>query len=196
MNGEKYVVATAQNSFHISVRNILNSHGYVFLGNSSDYVSLLRLIRSFQPDFAIIDIGMQPGELSSIIDTIDDEMLCACILVGNNEDMAVSRFLLNSKVVSFCPKPVNKELLVHTVEMANLNFRRVYELNKKLKEVTENLETRKLVERAKWILMERDNITENEAYEKMRKKSMDNRVSMKEIAEAIIIVYEKNKRKK
>ena len=56
--------------------------------------------------------------------------------------------------------------------------------------MTENYESRKQVERAKWILMERDELSENEAYERIRKKSMDNRMSMKSIAEAIIYTYE------
>ena len=53
--------------------------------------------------------------------------------------------------------------------------------------MTENFEARKLIERAKWILIERDGISENEAYERMRRKSMDNRTSMKAIAEAVIL---------
>jgi len=74
--------------------------------------------------------------------------------------------------------------------MANLSFKRVNELSQKLKEMTETLESRRLVEKAKWILMEKNKLSENEAYERMRKKSMDNRMSMKSIAEAIIIANE------
>lgn len=190
MAGEKYIVATAENPFQIAVRNILNPIGYIFLGNCNDSISLMRLIRSYHPDFIVVDLGMQIRELRNTIDTVDDEMLCACIAVGDYKDIEVGNLVEGSKVMSFCPKPLNKELLINSVEMANVNYKRVFDLSKKLKEMTENYETRKVVERAKWILMERDGMSENEAYERMRRKSMDNRMSMKAIADAIIFTYE------
>mgnify|MGYP001111599731 CR=1 FL=1 len=190
MAGEKYVVAASDNPLQIAVRNILNPSGYIFLGNCGDSVSLLRLIRSYHPDFVVVDLNMQIRELRNTIETIDDEMLCACIAVGDYKDMELVNLLQNSKVLSFCPKPLNKDILLHTVEMANMNYRRIYDLDRKLKEMTENYEMRKLIERAKWILIERDGIGENEAYERMRKKSMDSRLSMKAIAEAIIFTHE------
>lgn len=190
MAGEKYIVATTENPFQIAVRNILNPVGFIFLGNCNDSVSLMRLIRSYDPDFIVVDLGMQVRELKNTLDTVDDEILCACITVGDYKDIDVSSLLDNSNVLSFCPKPLNKEILVQIVEMANMNYKRVFGLNKKLKEMTENYETRKVVERAKWILMERDGLSENEAYQRMRKKSMDNRMTMKAISEAIIFTYE------
>jgi two-component system, response regulator PdtaR len=190
MAGEKYIVATTENPFQIAVRNILNPVGFIFLGNCNDSISLMRLIRSYHPDFIVVDLGMQIRELKKTIDTVDDEMLCACITVGDYKDIEVGSLLDNSNVLSFCPKPLNKDILVQIVEMAIMNFKRVFDLNKKLKEMTENYETRKVVERAKFILMERDGMSENEAYERMRKKSMDNRMTIKAISEAIIFTYE------
>lgn len=190
MFGEKYVVAASENPLQISVRNILNPSGYMFLGNCSDSTSLLRFIRSYRPDFVVVDFNLKIRELSPVLETIDDEMLCACIAVGDYKDAEIIGLLNTSKALSFCSKPLNRELLLQTVEMANINFRRISDMDKKLKEMTENYETRKVVERAKWILIERDGIGEGEAYEKMRKKSMDSRLSMKAIAEAIVFTYE------
>ncbi|MCR4434693.1 MAG: ANTAR domain-containing protein [Clostridiales bacterium] len=190
MAGEKYVVATAENPLQITIRNMLNPYGYMFLGNCYDSLSLMKLIRSCNPDFVVVDLGLQLRELRQTIETVDDEMLCACIVIGDYKDVELTSLVEKSKVLSLCPKPLSKELLLHTVEMAMINYKRVFDLNRKLKEMTENYETRKVVERAKWILMERDKISENEAYERMRKKSMDSRMSMKSIAEAIIFTYE------
>lgn len=190
MAGEKYIVAAGENPLQISVRNILNPNGFVFLGNCCDAISLMRLVRSYHPDFIVVDIAIQSGELRNMLETIDDEMLCACVVLGEYRDMAVITLLEKSRVLSFCPKPLNREILLNTIEMANINFKRVFELDRKLKEMTENYETRKVVERAKWILMDRDKLSEKDAYDRMRKKSMDNRMSMKSIAEAIIFTYE------
>lgn len=190
MAGEKYIVATTENPVQISVRNILNPYGYTFLGNCSDPVSLIRLTRSYQPDFIVVDTNLKIGELKRYLEAIDDEMLCACVVIGEYKDMDIANLLENSRVISFCPKPLNRELFIHTVEMALINYRRIYSLNKKLKEMIENYETRKAVDRAKGILMKLHGLSENEAYEKIRKKSMDTRTSMKDIAEAIIFTHD------
>jgi two-component system, response regulator PdtaR len=188
--GEKYIIATGENSVQIAIRNILSPVGYEYLSNCSDSISLMRLIRSYHPDFVVVDTNMKLRELRNTIETIDEEMLCACIIIGEYKDMDIVNLLEKSKVLSFCPKPINKELFIHILEMANMNYKRVYQLTNKLKEMTENYESRKVVERAKWILMERNNLNENEAYDRMRKKSMDSRMSMRSIAEAIIFTYE------
>ncbi|HEY9060162.1 MAG TPA: ANTAR domain-containing protein [Pseudobacteroides sp.] len=190
MSGEKYIVAATDNPTQISIRNMLNPYGFMFLGNCSDSISLLRLIRSYNPDFVVIDMGLQLRDIKPVIDTIDDEMLCPCILVGQSKDMETEDLQEKSKVVTLCPKPLNKELFIHTVEMSLISFKRISKLDRKLREMTENYETRKAVERAKWILMEREGINESEAYERMRKKSMDTRTPIKALAEAVIFAYE------
>lgn len=189
MAGEKYIVAASENPVQISVRNVLNPGGYSFLGNCGDAVSLMRLVRSYHPDFIVVDMGTQFADYKKVLDTIDDEMLCSCIILADHNNASIEGLIERSNVISICPKPINREILIHTVEMANVNYKRVFELEKKLKEMTENYETRKAVERAKWILMDREGLSEKDAYERLRKKSMDNRMSMKSIAEAIIFTY-------
>jgi two-component system, response regulator PdtaR len=190
MAGEKYIVATTDNAMQITVRNILNPCGYIFLGNCSDSVSLMRLVRSYNPDFVVIDISIQIKDLRNTIETLDDEMLCACVAIGEYNNIEIMNLMEKSKVLLFCPKPLSREIFINTIEMANITYIRINELNRKLKEMTEHYETRKVVERAKWILIERDALSETEAYERMRKKSMDNRLSMKAIADAIIFTHE------
>jgi response regulator NasT len=190
MAGEKYIVAAAENPMQIMVRNILNPSGFTYLGNCGDAVSLMRLVRSFHPDFIIADLNLQHGDVRNTIETVDDEMLCAIVLLDDQRDNGVYSMVEKSNAISFCPKPLSREVLLHTVELANINYKRVFGLDKKLKEMTENYESRKQVERAKWILMERDGMSESEAYDRIRKKSMDNRMTMRTIAEAIIYTYE------
>ena len=186
MGGGKYIIASAENPTQVKLRNILNPSGYMFIGNVSEPVALIRIIRSYQPDFVVIDFNMQLGELRSTILTIDSEMLCACIIIGQESDVDIIDILHNTKVVSVCPLPLNKDVLLQTVEMSLLNFKRVYELSRKLREAAENLELRKVLDKAKLILMKENNITEDEAYRVIRKKSMDTRMSLKDIAQVII----------
>lgn len=190
MAGEKYVVAAADNPLQIAVRNILNPYGYNFLGNCSDAVTLLRMIRSYHPDFVIVDLALQVRDVKLAVETLDDEMLGACIVIGDYRNMELTHLMDKSKILSYCPKPPQREILLHTVELSLINYKRIYALDSKLKEVTENYETRKVVERAKWILMKKFSCSEEEAYERMRKKSMNNRLSMRAIADAVIFTDE------
>jgi response regulator NasT len=169
---------------------MLNPNGYSFLANCSEGVTLLRLVRSFHPDFIVVDTGLFTTELKSALETIDDEMLCACILFGDSSDTYISSLVEKSRAITACTRNAGRDILLLTVEMANMSFRRVSDLDRKLKDMTENFESRKMVEQAKRILMESEGMSENEAYERMRKKSMDNRMSMKAIAEAIIFTYD------
>lgn len=189
MAGEKYILAATDNSLQIAVRNILNPSGYIFLGNCSDATSLIRLVRSFHPDFIVVDIAIQQSDVRNILETIDNEMLCASVLLGEYKDSGIFTIIEKSNAMSYCPKPLNRDIVLNTVEMANMNYKRVFGLDRKLKEMTEYYEGRKLVERAKQILMTRDGLSEKEAYERMRKKSMDERMTMKSIAETIILTY-------
>lgn len=190
MPGEKYIVAAVDNSVQIAVRNILNPVGYFYLEHCRDPVSLMRMIRSYHPDFIVVDSGMQLSEARSTLETVDDEMLCACILLSEYGDQIAFSLMENSKTLSLCPKPLNRDLLLHTVNMALLNHRRLLEINTQLKKMTENYESRKQIDRAKAILMQQG-LSENEAYAMIRKRSMDERNSMRSIADSIIYLHKK-----
>jgi response regulator NasT len=190
MAAEKYIVATAENPVQIAIRNMLNPYGFMFLEHCRESASLMRMVRTYQPDFIVVDLNLHPREIKRAIKTIDEELICICILVGDCKDAEINSLIEKSNSIYFCQKPINREILINTVELSLVFYKKIFALNNKLKEATENFETRKLIDRAKWILIERDGISENEAYDRMRRKSMDNRTSMKAIAKAIIISYE------
>jgi len=189
MTGGKYIVASKDNAIQITVRNILNPCGYVFLEHCRDTLTLLRLVRSFHPDLILVDAAMQLGELRSTLETVDDEMLCAIILLGDYNDPAISTLMEKSNAISSCPKPLRRELLLHTADMAVMNYKRVLALGSKLRQMTDNYESRKQVDVAKALLMEHEGLSEKEAYEKMRKRSMDERLTMRTVADLIIHSY-------
>lgn len=190
MRSEKFVVATLDNQSQINIRNILSPLGYVFLGNCSDPVSLIRLVRNYDPDFCIIDMSTKISEFASAIKIIDEEFLCACIILAEQKNDIISSLIEGSHVVAFCPKPLNKDFFGYVVDIAVVNYFRVSKMSQRLKEMTENYETRKSVEKAKWLIMSKLGISEKEAYERIRKKSMDSRMPLKDVADAIIFTYE------
>ncbi len=87
-------------------------------------------------------------------------------------------------------KPYREEELTPALEVALARFREFQELEKQVTDLQQALETRKLVDRAKGILMDKQGLTEAEAFRKIQKMSMDNRKPMKDVAEAIILAHQ------
>jgi response regulator NasT len=93
-------------------------------------------------------------------------------------------------VVAYLVKPYREEDLTPAIEVALARYREFQELQKQVTDLQQALETRKLVDRAKGILMDKQGLTEAEAFRKIQKMSMDNRKAMKDVAEAIILAYQ------
>lgn len=93
-------------------------------------------------------------------------------------------------VMAYLVKPIDEKEINPTIELAISRFQEFQILIKENLNLRETLEVRKIVERAKGILMELDNLSEKEAYRKIQKTSMDRRKSIKKVAEAIIMAHE------
>lgn len=186
MAGEKYIIATTENSLRVAVRNILDPNGYVYLDSISQTPSFIRAVRTYHPDFAVVDLETAQNEIRRSLETVDGEMLCSCILIGDYRDSAILSIIEKSNSISYCPKRVIREALLNTVEMAVVNYRRILGFDKRLQEITESFEGKRIVDRAKCVLMERRKISEKDAYDIIRKASMDSRRSMRATAQLII----------
>jgi AmiR/NasT family two-component response regulator len=169
------------------IKNTLASNGHIYLGYTKDSNSILRHIRSCLPDLIIIDATNKFHEMKRMLEVIDEEILAACILILDNRSDDIIEFLRKSRVISYLAKPVFDEALLQVIDMSLINYSRVLNYEQKVKKLNETLESRKVVEKAKWILIEKDGFTEAEAYEAIQRKSRDSRIPMLEIAEAIIL---------
>lgn len=169
------------------VKNALSSGGHIFTGYAKDPSTILRHVRSQNPDLIIIDVPKNINEIIQSLKVIDEELLSACILLLDFRNDDIFHFLSRTKAMTYIAKPVFEEVVIQIADMAIMNFWRVQEYENKVQKLNDTLESRKAVEKAKWILVDQEGISENEAYEIIKKKSRDNRITMKEIAEAIII---------
>lgn len=183
----KFILGGSDKKTLSSIKNILSSNGHVFVGYTAETYNVTRLIRNCIPSLAVIYIKDNFRELKPVLEVIDEEILLACILVLESRDEEVLDFVRRAKAMSYLIKPVFDEVLLQIADLTLMNFERVLEYEGKVRKLNETLESRKAVEKGKWILVEKDGITESEAYENIRKKSRDNRKPMKEIADAIIL---------
>lgn len=187
MNSAKFIVSGQDKKQLAVVKNTLTSNGYIFIGYSSDPTNLLRHVRGMQPDLLIFELSGSFKELKQTIRVIDEELLAACILLLDSRNDEVFEFLKTTRIASYLSKPVIDDVLLQIVDLSMSNFLRIKEYEDKLRQLNNSLENRKVIEKAKWILVEQDGYTEMDAYRIIKKKSRDNRIAMHEIAEAIIL---------
>ena len=187
MEGTKFVLAGEDNKLLVRVKNVLSSNGMIYTGYSKELCNVLKLVRRHLPEYLIIDVGRSFTEIRQTLEIIDDELLAACTLILDTRNDEVSDFIRNSKAITYMTKPAFDEIINQIAEISIINFKRVWEYEQKVKKLNDTLESKKVIEKAKWILVEQNGLSEAEAYELIKKKSRDNRLPMRNIADAIIL---------
>lgn len=182
----RVVIGDNDEGFIALATSLLNKLGYSVLGTDTSGASLLRKIRGLNPDVAIVDAnikGMSGFEISEIL---EGEGICPCVLTFKGSPSEYSLKLQQKLVYAYLQKPLNQEGLEYVIDNAYISFNKMMELKGKIKE-------RKAVERAKGLLMRKYNLSEEKAYEYMRKKSMDKGMSLYKVALMIAEIIDKDK---
>ncbi|MBC7323741.1 MAG: ANTAR domain-containing protein, partial [Moorella sp. (in: Bacteria)] len=161
--------------------------GYWVIGEAGDGLSALKLIRSRQPDLLIIAAELPGMDGLEVARIVHEDKLAPVIVLAGAQGPGLLEKARDARVAALLLKPVEEASLLPAIEIALANYQEIIRLEKQIKELKETLETRKLVERAKGILMETLGISEAEAFRRIQKQSMNKRVSMRQVAEAIIL---------
>lgn len=176
------------------IRNILQSNGHIIVCEENDGPSLLRKIRSIIPDFIIVSYnlrGMNGAEIAKI--ALRDKIAPTLLIAESSQDIFIRE--MGSDNFPYLIKPISQVQLLGTVEYVYANFKRLLDLEKEVLELKNMLEARKLVERAKGLLIDNYNMKEKDAFRFMQKKSMDLCKPMEEIAKKIIDKVNKEQNK-
>ena len=146
----------------------------------------LRRVRAGAPDILLINFDMPDTTGLETATIVGDENLCSVILLITSAQRDYCLDMIEDYDITLHLKPVNKTALLSTIDTVLQNRRRMNKLSKELFDLKKGMEERKLIERAKGILMKHKSISEGEAYRRIQKMSMDSRVSMRDIAQRII----------
>ncbi|HEX3029064.1 MAG TPA: ANTAR domain-containing protein [Clostridia bacterium] len=183
----KFIVSGEDKKSLSTVKSALAANGHVFLGYVKEPMNVLRVIRSADPNLVVIDMSGPFKEYKQLLDVIEEDMLCACILIIENINEEIYSFLNSSRVVTYMRKPIFDEIITQVTDFSLMNYRRVIDYETRVRKLNETLESRKIIEKAKWILVEKEGLSEADAYESIKRRSRDNRVPMRDIAEALIL---------
>jgi two-component system, response regulator PdtaR len=184
MGGMRVVVSTGSAGIRKKISTVLAAADILVIGEADSGPGALRLIQQLQPDVAIIDIDTAPG--MSAAKMLEEDGQIGLVLMGTHPRRNHNGPHVSGQIL----KPVNDTALLTAVEFAAAGQMRLRKMADELAKAKDTLETRKLVEKAKGILMETLGLAETEAYRRIQQQSMNKRVSLKRIAEAIITAHE------
>lgn len=191
MKNKRIVIVDDEPMTRMDIRGILEEKGYNVVGEANDGFSAIEICTQLNPDLVIMDIDMPDldGVKASKVITKKNLARGIVFLTGRDED----EYLENAKNIgafNYILKPINERSFVKTIDISLAKVEEFSELKKNLEDVNIKLNERKIIEKAKGILIKENGISEDEAYKKIRKLCMDKRTSMAEIAKVIVLGYE------
>ena len=175
----------------MDTREILEANGYDVVGEASDGFEAIEVCKKYNPSLVLMDIDMPllDGIKASKVLT-KEKLVGGVILLTAFEDKKYIEMAKEVGTFGYMIKPVNEKVFIPTVEMCLSKAEEFDELKKDYDKINKKLNDRKLIEKAKGILVKQLNSNENDAYNRIRKLSMDRRTTMAEIAKIIIVGYE------
>ncbi len=190
MERTRVIIADDESLIRMDLREMLTNLGYLVVGEVADGRSAVHQARELRPDVVVMDIKMPDMDGIEAAQILTEERIAPVVLLSAYSQRDLVQRAREAGVVAYLVKPYREEELTPAIEVALARFAEFQDLQKQVADLTEALETRKLVDRAKGILMDKQGLTEAEAFRKIQKMSMDNRKAMKEVADAIILAHQ------
>jgi response regulator NasT len=186
MSTTRVVIAEDEALIRLDLSESLAEQGYEVVGEASDGAEALSLVREHQPDVAILDI-MMPGTdgLTAAREIMSDRLAAVVILTAFSQRDLVEQ-ARDAGAMAYLMKPFKREELVPAIELAVARFRELEVLAKEAETLSERLETRKIIDRAKGKLQDRDGMSEQAAFRFIQQTAMSQRAPMRTIALAVL----------
>ena len=186
----RLVIADDESIIRMNLKETLVGLGYLVVGEAGDGVSVINVARELKPDLVMMDIKMPKLDGIQAARILTEEKIAPVLLLTAYSDRDLVDRAKEAGVVNYVVKPFREAELLPAIEIAMARYQEFLEMDKQISDLKEVLDTRKIVERAKGILMDTQGLKEAEAFRKIQQLSMNTRKSMKEIAQAILLANE------
>ncbi len=186
MSSLRIVIADNESIIRMDLRELLMEAGHEVIAEAADGRQAVELVRRHRPDLVIMDIKMPEMDGLTAARIISDEKIAPVLLLTAYSQKEIVEKAKESGVLAYLVKPVKEENLFPAIEIALSRFQEFMSLENELEGLKNSLEARKLLDRAKGVLMDAHGLTESEAYRRIQQYSMAKRKSIKEVAQAIV----------
>ena len=181
----RVVVAEDESLIRMDIVETLRDQGFDVVGEAGDGNAAIQLASELKPDLMVMDIKMPDLDGLSAAEKISELKIPVVLLTAFSQQELVAR-AAEVGAMAFLVKPFTPNDLIPAIEIALSRHAQLLALESEVLDLSERLETRKLVERAKGVLSEKMKLTEPEAFRWIQKASMDRRLSMAEVARTVL----------
>ena len=182
----RVVIAEDEAIIRLDLRETLEEEGYEVVGETGRGDEAIELTRSLRPDLAILDIKMPGLDGLAAAKAITADRLCAVLVLTAFSQREFIEQARDAGALAYLVKPFQKSDLVPAIELAIGRHREMAALADEVRDLGDQLETRKVVDRAKGILMDSHGLSEGEAFSFIQRTAMSGRTKMRAIAERVV----------
>ncbi|MCH0539871.1 response regulator [Streptomyces sp. MUM 203J] len=182
----RVVIAEDEALIRLDLKEMLEEEGYTVVGEAGDGARAVELARELNPDLVILDVKMPVLDGISAAEKIAGESIAPVLMLTAFSQRELVERARDAGAMAYLVKPFSKSDVVPAIEMAVSRFAELRALEKEVQDLAARLETRKLVDRAKSVLQTQYGLTEPAAFRWIQKTSMDRRMSMQQVAQAVI----------
>ena len=182
----RVVVAEDEALIRMDLVEMLSEEGYVVVGEAGDGEAAVALTSELRPDLVVMDVKMPKMDGISAAEQIASQRIAPVVMLTAFSQRDLVDRARQAGAMAYVVKPFSKADLVPAIEIARARFAEIQAVEAEVTDLTERLESRKAVDRAKGLLQTGLGLTEPEAFRWIQKTAMDLRKSMREVAEGVI----------
>jgi two-component system, response regulator PdtaR len=182
----RLLIAEDEAIIRLDLKEMLEEEGYAVIGEAADGEAALRLARERSPDLVIMDVKMPILDGISAAERLSKNHIAPVVLLTAFSQKELVDRATEAGALAYVVQPFTPNDLLPAIEIALARYAQIIALEAEVTDLGERFATRKLVDRAKGLLNDKMGLTEPEAFRWIQKASMDRRLTMHDVAQAII----------
>jgi response regulator NasT len=182
----RVVIAEDEALIRLDLKEMLEESGYAVVGEAADGEAAVELARTLEPDIVVLDVKMPVLDGISAAEQITATGTSAVVMLTAFSQRELVERAVDAGAMAYLVKPFAKSDLLPAIEVAVSRHQQLRALAAEVHDLTDRLDTRKLLDRAKGLLQSKAGMTEPDAFRWIQKTSMDRRTSMRAVAQAVV----------
>ncbi|MGL4173370.1 MAG: ANTAR domain-containing response regulator [Actinomycetota bacterium] len=182
----RVVVAEDEALIRLDVVEMLGREGFDVVGEAVNGEEAVNLARDLRPDVVVMDVQMPVLDGLTAAEVLQNERLAPTVMLTAFSQTSLVERARDAGAMAYVVKPFTAADLVPAIKIAQARYAEMKILENEISDLGERLETRKRVDKAKGLLMDRLSVSEVEAFRWLQKTSMDRRLSMREVADSVV----------